>query len=73
MQKAGRVDICFNSQVNEIQPKFIRVLQRGKDVQLKNDFLFVFAGAEMPHEFLMGLGIEIDKKFGESLKKVQTS
>jgi len=34
---------------------------------MKNDFLFVFAGTEMPTQFLMSLGIQIDTLHGKSL------
>lgn len=65
----GRVQILFNSQVKEIHPQQL-VIQCGEGLKkISNQYLFVFAGAEMPSKFLMSLGIAIDKKFGESLKK----
>ena len=67
LQKNGQVEIWFNSSVQEILDKNIRIIKDGQQISLANDFVFVFAGAEMPHKFLMGLGVQIDKKFAEGL------
>lgn len=69
LQKKGFVDIWYNSSVAKIDKEKIVVQREGDEVPLKNDFLFVFAGAELPHKFLMSLGVQIDKKFGEKLKR----
>ncbi len=69
MASKKQVEIWYNASVAEIQPTTIKVLRDGKETQISNDYLFVFAGAEMPHKFLMSLGIQIEKKFGEALRK----
>ncbi len=69
MQKQGLLEIWYQSQVKEIHAEYLQVNKDGTEVKLKNDYLFVFIGAEMPQAFLMSLGINIDKKFGESIKK----
>lgn len=69
MEKKGLVQIWFDSSVKEIHEDHLIVTKQGKETHLKNNYLFVFAGAEMPHKFLMSLGIGIDKKFGDPLKK----
>lgn len=73
MQKKGLVQIWYESSVKEIQPTKLLIQRKvnGQDqvVEIPNNYLFVFAGAEMPHKFLMSLGIQIDKKFGEALSK----
>lgn len=66
MEKKGQVKIWFNSSVQEIDDKEIKIKKGESLVQLPNHFVFVFAGAEMPYKFLMSLGVAIDKKFGES-------
>jgi thioredoxin reductase/NAD-dependent dihydropyrimidine dehydrogenase PreA subunit len=69
MEGRRELKIRYSTSVREIHPD--RILLKGpeKEEPLKNDYLFVFAGAEMPHQFLMSLGIQIDKKFGEALQK----
>lgn len=69
LQKKGRVTICFNSSVKEIHENEL-VVKKGEQVEtIKNEYLFIFAGAEVPFKFLMSLGVSIDKKFGEVAKK----
>lgn len=63
----GNVQIFYSSKVKEIEEDTILVDKGYGDKRMKNDFLFIFAGAEMPHKFLMSLGITIEKKFGTKL------
>jgi thioredoxin reductase/ferredoxin len=69
LEKQGRVQIWYNSSVKEIDSATVAIKKGEEVVELKNDFLFVFAGAEVPFKFLMSLGVGIDKKFGEGLGK----
>ena len=65
-----RVRIHYSSSVKEIHQDALVLNEKGKDFsRISNHFLFVFAGAEMPHKFLMSLGIQIEKKFGEPLRQ----
>jgi hypothetical protein len=41
----------------------------GEKIKVKNDLVFIFAGGEMPTQFLQKIGIQITKKFGEALLK----
>ncbi len=66
MEKNGLVKIFFNSSVKEILENEIIIMKNENIERVKNDFVFIFAGAEMPFKFLMSLGIKIDKKFGEA-------
>lgn len=67
MEQKGLVDIWYNSSVQEIMSTEIRIKKSDEVITLQNDYVFVFAGAEMPHKFLMSLGVQIDKKFAEGL------
>ncbi len=67
LQQKQQVEIWFNSSVIEILDKNIKIKKEQQEVIIQNDFVFVFAGAEMPHKFLMSLGVSIDKKFAEGL------
>jgi thioredoxin reductase (NADPH) len=64
----GNVQIFYTSSVVAIEKKEILLKIDGSEKKIKNDFIFIFAGAEMPHKFLMSLGIEIEKKFGSKVK-----
>ena len=69
LMEQGALQIWFNSSVKEIHIPHLVITKEGKDVKVGNNFLFVFAGAEVPHKFLMSLGVVIDKKFGQGLEK----
>lgn len=71
MEKKGYLQIWFESSVKEIEKTKLIIAKKTGDVEIPNDFLFVFAGAEMPFKFLMSIGIEIDKAFGD--KKIRSS
>ncbi len=67
MASKNLVTILYNSSIQEIKPDMVTVKTADSVLELPNDFVFVFAGAEMPHKFLMSLGVQIEKKFGEGL------
>ena len=68
-----RVSIYFNAQVKEIFPSSLVIEKEGKPHKVANDYLFVFAGAEMPQKMLMSFGVELVKKFGEGLNDKPSS
>jgi hypothetical protein len=41
----------------------------GETYKIKNDLVYIFAGGELPTEFLTRVGIKITKKFGEAVLK----
>ncbi len=67
LQQKGRVEIWYNTSIQEIFTDKIRLKKEDQILEIPNDYIFVFAGAEMPHKFLMSLGVQIDKKFAEGL------
>jgi thioredoxin reductase (NADPH) len=64
MASKGLVEIWFNAEVKEIHEDTLLVKKQEELLSIPNDYLFVFAGAEVPFKFLSSLGIEIEKKFG---------
>lgn len=67
MEKKGLVKIWYNTSIEEIFKDKIRLKKGDEVLEIPNDYVFVFAGAELPHKFLMSLGVQIDKKFAEGL------
>lgn len=41
----------------------------GEELYIENDLVYIFAGGELPIEFLQKAGIHITKKFGEAILK----
>jgi thioredoxin reductase (NADPH) len=62
--ESGRVNVLFQSAVTEIRPDEVQLEQDGKVFTLANDFVFIFIGGVLPTNFLQGMGISIEKKFG---------
>lgn len=65
------VDVRFNTNVVSID-KYEIVLSLAPDgtqTRLKNDLVYIFAGGELPVDFLKKAGIEITRKFGEAVMK----
>ena len=51
------VHVVFNSEVRSIAPRQVSLRIGEEEKTIRNDFVFVFAGGEMPFEFLKGIGI----------------
>lgn len=64
-EKQKLVTIHYDSAIKTIEKDFIIVKKSNEELNLKNDYIFIFAGAEVPFKFLMSLGINIDKAHGE--------
>jgi len=47
----------------------LQVNDNGESVELQNDLVYIFAGGELPTQFLEKAGIKITKKFGETVMK----
>ncbi len=63
--EAGWLRVLYESNVLEIRPDSVVLQQRGSDIVLANDYVFVFIGGELPTAFLKKLGVQIEIKFGE--------
>ncbi len=66
-----KIKVIFNSSVREIKDTEV-VLSKNdtnSEIILKNDLVYIFAGGELPTQFLEKIGIKITKKFGEVVLK----
>lgn len=65
------IDVKFNSTIKLID--FDSVSYSMSDsteiMQLKNDLVYIFAGGELPTQFLKKIGIDVTTKYGESVLK----
>lgn len=72
-EKNNQLEIIYGSQVLEIKDKSVvfSFVKEGImfEKELKNDLVYIFAGGELPNEFLEKAGIRITKKFGEVVLK----
>ncbi len=62
----GNLKVVLNSNVREIAAKEVTIALGEKTMTLPNDHVYIFAGGELPNEFLKSIGIRIEKKFGKA-------
>ncbi len=69
--KSGLIDLKLNSNIVSIETDSIHYTENDSKEVLKmaNDFVFIFAGGELPTQFLRKIGIEITTKYGEAILK----
>ena len=58
--KSEKLNIIFNSDVTEITSSTVTIKEQGNIIHnLPNDFVFIFAGGELPAEFLKMIGVKL--------------
>jgi len=69
--KSGLIDVKLNSNIVSIEPDSISYTENNLNDVLKmaNDLIYIFAGGELPTQFLRKIGIEISTKYGEAVLK----
>jgi thioredoxin reductase len=67
----GLIDVRFKTNVLKIEKEEITITTsvEGESVKIPNDLVYIFAGGELPTQFLQKAGINITKKFGEAILK----
>ena len=66
----SKVDVNFNTNPQIISKESVIILtNNGEKIEIANDLVYIFAGGELPTQFLQKAGIEITKKFGEAILK----
>jgi thioredoxin reductase/Pyruvate/2-oxoacid:ferredoxin oxidoreductase delta subunit len=66
----GKLDVRFNTNLRSIEQREVVLANGGTEEQrIRNDRVYIFAGGELPTQFLNKIGIQITKKFGEAILK----
>lgn len=64
------LEVILNSNLTLIEPNSVTIKINGSEAeQIPNDLVYIFAGGELPTQFLRNAGIEITTKYGEALLK----
>lgn len=58
------IEVLLNSNVKEIREKTLKIAVKDDIREVPNDYVYIFAGGELPNEFLSKIGVRIDKRFG---------
>lgn len=66
-----KIDVRFKTNLTSIEENFVTIADSltGETSQLENELVYIFAGGELPTQFLENAGIKITKKFGEAILK----
>jgi thioredoxin reductase (NADPH) len=66
----GKVQMMYNTNLKKIEEKSITISDKdGNESLYENDLVYIFAGGELPTQFLEKAGIGISRKFGEAILK----
>lgn len=68
--KQGMLDVKFNTRLRQIDEQEALLANGGAgDQRIQTDRIYIFAGGELPTQFLNKIGIQITTKFGEAILK----
>jgi thioredoxin reductase (NADPH) len=67
----GLIDVRFNTNIVNIGKDEVTLAggNENDNLKIKNDLVYIFAGGELPTQFLEKVGLQITKKFGEAILK----
>jgi thioredoxin reductase len=66
----GKLEVKMNSNITNIEDDSVTLITSDKPegIIFKNDLVYIFAGGELPTQFLEKAGIKITRKFGEIVR-----
>lgn len=67
--EAGQLDVVFNSNVSRIESDAVMLDVQGEKFRLDNELVYIFAGGELPGQFLKNIGVTVEEHHGKTLKK----
>jgi thioredoxin reductase/Pyruvate/2-oxoacid:ferredoxin oxidoreductase delta subunit len=70
-REKGRLDVRLRSNLVSIEDEcvYLATESMSEPVKIENDLVYIFAGGELPSQFLEKAGIRITRKFGETVLK----
>lgn len=70
-EKAGKLQVLFRSNVVRIEEDTVTIAVEGEEQarEIENDLVYIFAGGELPTQFLEKAGVKISRKYGEAVLK----
>lgn len=69
--ESGQIEVKYKTNLVKIENEYVYLTtdKEGEELKLKNDLVYIFAGGELPTQFLKKAGVEITKRFGYTMKK----
>jgi thioredoxin reductase len=65
----GKLKVIYKSNLLAVEKDHVIMAIEDQKVDVKNDLVYIFAGGELPTQFLKKAGVQITKRFGYTLKK----
>ncbi len=65
----GKIQVIYNSNVKEIKEESVVLMTSDGEIEIKNNYVFVFIGGTLPYDLLKKVGIKIIQKKGEVVSK----
>ena len=65
----GVLKVIYKSNLLAVDKDQVTMDIENEKINVKNDLVYIFAGGELPTEFLQKAGVQITKRFGYTLKK----
>ena len=65
----GILKVIYKSNLLAVDREHVIMDINNEKINVKNDLVYIFAGGELPTEFLQKAGVMISKRFGYTLKK----
>lgn len=65
----GILKVIYKSNLLSVEKEHVTMAIDEEKVNVKNDLVYIFAGGELPTDFLQKAGVQITKRFGYTLKK----
>lgn len=72
MVRNGKITMVFRANVKEIKEKSLVYEVDGKQEEIANDYVFAMTGYHPDHDFLIKMGVEIDKETGRPFFNEET-
>jgi thioredoxin reductase len=70
-ENKGSFDIRYRSNLLAIAKDQVTLEIEDNPVTLENDLVYIFAGGELPSDFLQKAGVKITRRYGHTLKKYE--
>ncbi|MEI7662818.1 MAG: NAD(P)-binding domain-containing protein [Bacteroidota bacterium] len=69
--ESGKIKVMFNTTPLRVtrDAVILGTNTAGEEITVNNDQVYIFAGGELPTQFLQKIGLQITKKFGEAVLK----
>jgi thioredoxin reductase (NADPH) len=67
LHKGDSLKVILNSNLKEIKRDEVKLDIASKVTTMKNDYVYIFAGGELPNTFLKSIGLQVETHYGKPM------